>query len=438
MLSTQWSWDSARLIALVLNALYGLEEYYNGYHKDLGVDGVFGLRIIEGHLKSINEAVQGHDIDPEIMNEMRNLTFMAGIIANNALPFVANRHKEYFKQFQYLLSHSYEMNFASQRTDERLRWKAKQLKTGKSARISRPPPPLLPPVQNGGRCFNELFSTDHGLMLKNYSCHLSNDCIKQMVNQRGLTEYHLTHQVLYVAIALQTSCNLPLSNFIAVTNNQTITSFIRECCTNMIDEVNILLRNPKIMARLDYGERDLLMEQSTNFLNIIMLYGVFACGQFGFVELSSLHLLSSILSWQNPTLGCFMNDKANNDDITTAYDAVRLDSDLCSEHSSTVAAGALLVFLRFLLDRGPWPEYYLADQAVLVYNIAAEDKFRQFRYGRWVRDSLISSMRHVRPPEIGWSPDFLAYFLLLCIMLGGLIVIHFCYKPKSFYKMLAR
>lgn len=105
--------------------------------------------------------------------------------------------------------------------------------------------------------------------------------------------------------------------------------------------------------------------------------------------------------------------------------------DLCSAHSSTVAAGALVVFLRFLLDRGPWPEYYLADQPVVVYGIAAEEKFRQFSYGRWVRDSFILSIRHVRPPEIGWSPDLFAYFLLLCIILGGFVFIHFCYKPKT-------
>lgn len=48
VLSTQWSWNSARLIALVLNALYGLEEYYDSHHRELDVDGVFGLRIIQG------------------------------------------------------------------------------------------------------------------------------------------------------------------------------------------------------------------------------------------------------------------------------------------------------------------------------------------------------------------------------------------------------
>lgn len=106
-------------------------------------------------------------------------------------------------------------------------------------------------------------------------------------------------------------------------------------------------------------------------------------------------------------------------------------SDLCSTHSTAIAAAALTVFLRFLLDRGPWPEYYLVDQPVAVYSIAAEENFRQFSYGRWIHDSFISSLRHERPPEIRWSPDLFAYFFLLSIMLGSLILSHFCCKPKT-------
>ncbi|CAG9535824.1 unnamed protein product [Cercopithifilaria johnstoni] len=417
MVSTQWSWDSARLIALVLNALYGLEEYYNGYYKDLDVDGLFGLRIIEGHLRSIQENIDDHNIDSEITNEIRNLSLMAGVIANKALPFVANRDREYFNQYQFLLYHPYKMNFTPQRTDERFRWKEKQLKTSKSDRTS-PSPALLSRKQRN-RCFTELLLANSNLMSETHDCHLSNDCIKRMVDQRGFTGYQLTQQILYIAIALQTSCSFTLSNFIVLTKNRTITSVVTEYCTNMIDELSILLRNPKLTARLNYDERDLLMER------------IFICGQFGFVELSSLNFFASILSWQNPTSGCFMNDEAGMiNDMNTSYGTDSLN--LCSTHSATVAAGALAVFLRFLLDRGPWPEYYLADQPVVVYSIAAEDKFRQFSYSRWVRDSFISLMHHgqARPPEIGWSPDLFAYFLVLSIMLGGFMVSHFCYKPK--------
>lgn len=39
-----------------------------------------------------------HDVDSEIMDEIRNLSLMAGVIANKALPFVANRDREYFNQ----------------------------------------------------------------------------------------------------------------------------------------------------------------------------------------------------------------------------------------------------------------------------------------------------------------------------------------------------
>ncbi|KAK6112099.1 hypothetical protein QQG55_46310 [Brugia pahangi] len=425
MVSTQWSWDSARLIALVLNALYGLEQYYNSCYKDLNADGLFGLRIIEGHLKSIQEHVDGRGVDSEIMDEIRNLSLMASMIANKSLPFVASRDREYFNEYQFLLHRPYKMNFIPQRTNERFRWKEKQLKTSKSDKIF--PPPILLAEKQSSRCFTELLLANSNLTVKPYNCHLSIDCMERMLNQRGFTGYQLTRQILYVSIALQTSCSSTLSNFIFLTRNQTITSFVTEHCTNMVDELTVLLRNPRITARLNSDERDLLMEQ------------IFTCGQFGFVELSSLHFFASILSWQNPTLGCFMNDKSDTmiGDVNNSYrnDGLNSVSDICSARSATVAAGALAVYLRFLLDRGPWPEYYLADQPVVVYGIAAEEKFRQFSYGRWVRDSFISSVRHARPPEIGWSPDLFAYFLLLSIMLGGFIISHFCYKPrvKQFY-----
>ncbi|VDK83230.1 unnamed protein product [Onchocerca ochengi] len=396
MVSTQWSWEGARLIALVLNALYGLEEYYHDYYKNLNVDGLFGLRIIEGNLKNIAENLDNHNIHSEIMNEMYNLSLMAGMIASKALPFVANRDREYFNQYQFLLHQPYKMNFTPQRTDERFRWKEKQLETKKNDRIS--PPPVLLAEKPNSRCFTELLLESYNLTATNHSCYLSVGCMQRMINQRGFTGYHLTHQILYVAVALQTPCSFTVFNFIALTRNQTITTFITEYCTNMIDELSVSLRNPRIIARLNYDERDLLMEQ------------IFTCGQFGFVELSSLHFFASILSWQNPTLGCFTNDETGNiiDDVNTSHSSNGLDpgSDLCSPHSSTVAAGALVVFLRFLLDRGPWPEYYLTDQPVVVYSIAAEEKFRQFSYGHWVRDSFISSVHHVRPPEIAHITSF--------------------------------
>ncbi|KAH7714868.1 hypothetical protein AAVH_17760 [Aphelenchoides avenae] len=45
---TWLSWNNARLLALILNALTGLTQFYERDHAQLNVDGVFGLRLVQG------------------------------------------------------------------------------------------------------------------------------------------------------------------------------------------------------------------------------------------------------------------------------------------------------------------------------------------------------------------------------------------------------
>lgn len=43
------SWNTARLLALILNSLTGLLQYYEKEQNNLDVDTLFGLRIIQGN-----------------------------------------------------------------------------------------------------------------------------------------------------------------------------------------------------------------------------------------------------------------------------------------------------------------------------------------------------------------------------------------------------
>uniref|UniRef100_A0A0M3I5Y4 COesterase domain-containing protein n=1 Tax=Ascaris lumbricoides TaxID=6252 RepID=A0A0M3I5Y4_ASCLU len=104
--------------------------------------------------------------------------------------------------------------------------------------------------------------------------------------------------------------------------------------------------------------------------------------------------------------------------------------DYCSTHSATVASGALVVFLRFLLDPGPWPEFFLADQPVTLQNILSEDQFRQYRYARWVKDSFPVQLPLSRPPELDWSPDLLAYLVLIAFVCIASLVAQFGCKRR--------
>lgn len=425
--SVYLGWNSARLIALILNSLTGLEHYYETHYDKLNVDGLFGLRVVQGQLKHLYMDIESQGIDSEIINEMRNLSECAGEIANRAIPFVADREFSYYKQFRYLLTHPYDLTRPPQRTDETLRWMEKQRPADDNV--------VRRTIWFNESCFAEVLSKDYNVDNAGSVCSVSDECMKRMFGNRGLSGYGLTHQILFASVLELTSCDRIASNYLLSTQNITLDGFIKEYCTNMIEELLFFQKNARNLARLNYYRKDLLMEQ------------VFACGQYGFVETSSLHLLVSFLSWQHPSLGCFTKEKPEDLPGMSIYEAHNfvhhnnaasrrilndvVHEDYCSSHSATVAAGALVVFLRFLMIPGPWPEFFLANQPVTVRNILAEDRFQRYNYARWVRNSFPYQMRFSRPPSVGWSPDLLAYILLLIFVIGASMCSHLFCKRKS-------
>ncbi|VDK20045.1 unnamed protein product, partial [Anisakis simplex] len=127
LLAQYLSWNTARLIALILNALNGIENYYEQHLSELNVDGLFGLRVIQGQLKSISTDLEGSNLDRELMNALYNLSGRANEIAGKAIPYVIERDPSYYQQFRYLLNRPYTVKHSIQRSDERLRWLDKEL-----------------------------------------------------------------------------------------------------------------------------------------------------------------------------------------------------------------------------------------------------------------------------------------------------------------------
>uniref|UniRef100_A0A9J2PSF0 Uncharacterized protein n=1 Tax=Ascaris lumbricoides TaxID=6252 RepID=A0A9J2PSF0_ASCLU len=425
------SWNSARLIALVLNALSGLKKYYKHHHTELDVDGVFGLRIIQGQLNHLYMDFKEQNLDSEVIDEIRNLSRYANEIANKAIPFVANRDPFYYKQFRYLLTHPYDITHKAQRIDERLRWLEKEI-LGKRFDGTEM---MWFSEKESDRCFAEVLSKDHDVNNVNSTCAISESCLKRMLATRGLSGYRLTHQVLFAAVTQIAPCANVVSEYLHSTSNTTMDNFLKEYCTNVIDEMLAFQKNAHILSRMNTYQKDLLMEQ------------VFACGQFGFVEICSLHVLVAVLSWQHPHLGCFRKGDLDDSPIDIALSSPKaafladnftsrklfndlIHNDYCSTHSAAVASGALVVFLRFLLDPGPWPEFFLADQPVTLQNILSEDQFRQYRYARWVKDSFPVQLPLSRPPELDWSPDLLAYLVLIAFVCIASLVAQFGCKRR--------
>ncbi|VDK70956.1 unnamed protein product [Anisakis simplex] len=208
----------------------------------------------------------------------------------------------------------------------------------------------------------------------------------------------------------QVPCRSVVSEYLATVNNNTFEGFVKEYCTNLLDEMLSSQRNARQLARMNHYQKDLLMEQ------------VFTCGQLGFVEICSLHILVAVLSWQDSESGCYMKEPLETQ--------LRLNNQPSMIPPNAHNSFTSRKILSDVIHDGPWPEYFLADQPVVVQNIAAEDRFHEYKYARWVRDSLPMQIHRSRPPQLGWSLDLLAYLSLILLICSISFISQFVCKRR--------
>lgn len=109
--------------------------------------------------------------------------------------------------------------------------------------------------------------------------------------------------------------------------------------------------------------------------------------------------------------------------------------DACHPHTTVVAMASLLVFLHFLINPSPWPEFHLSDKLMTVDQIVSEDRFRNFRYIEWVKDAHFPpNIRLPKPPPMAWSPDLIAFMALLFIVVVGGVLAHHIFSSNRYWR----
>ncbi|KAE9554731.1 hypothetical protein FO519_002059 [Halicephalobus sp. NKZ332] len=403
------TWNSARLLALILNSLTGSLIYYERELESLGPDGVLGLRILEGQMDQLYINYRDKGYHKDIFSAIRNISMKASELAAKGSEKLEERDPGRFKAGKSLFSHGFRMKIQPARqTDERMRWQVKEHFNEKSSRV--------------------WFDVDSGEMkclfdfTSSTNCTLSESCIQSMLTTTGLNGYQLTNQLLYLTIAQNLNCAPSINSTLLHLRNKTILDQTQEFCTNILGELDKYKRDKKKLARIDHKSLDLMMEQ------------VFVCGINGFVEFVDTHFIVAGLGWQNPELGCWTRRKSEpvntglSGDLKTKKEPLQSSpGEACLPHLSAVTTGALITALRFLLDPPPWPEYHsAADQLISADRIVSEDRFHFFKYIEWVRD-FPADMRIPRPPPVAWAPDLVAFMFLLFVFLIGSVVAHsFC------------
>ncbi|KAK7507412.1 hypothetical protein BaRGS_00001347 [Batillaria attramentaria] len=174
-------------------------------------------------------------------------------------------------------------------------------------------------------------------------CVISDKCWTRMT-KLGYSQYSLSHEIFYLQLAELAGC-LPQMTWQILTYDQPGLHVLQDTfCANM-------LREAIHIARADYPARhqDLFMEQAA------------LCGMYGYAEFFQYPWLDKILSWQDHQRGCYtwagwpLEKHVTGSHHISKREERRL-ADGCLCHRTTVAAAALVQYVRYLT------ETYVAQQ----------------------------------------------------------------------------
>uniref|UniRef100_A0A0X3PGC2 UPF0764 protein C16orf89 homolog n=2 Tax=Schistocephalus solidus TaxID=70667 RepID=A0A0X3PGC2_SCHSO len=204
------------------------------------------------------------------------------------------------------------------------------------------PPPLVKLVDVN----QELTEKDSDICLENLKldpCHVSKFC-KAKFFTGLMSGYRLTHQVLYSYLLTKTECFFDDVMVISTIQSVNYMDFGRIAC----DRVKKEFESIRPLMFHNTSMRDLGLEQ------------IFLCGSFGDLNMADPSLLSSILSWQDAS-GCFKSA------LSTPHTGFEMRNllyerrmeDGCLTHLTTVAIGALIIYLRRFISNNPAYGNYL-------------------------------------------------------------------------------
>lgn len=169
-------------------------------------------------------------------------------------------------------------------------------------------------------CITQLFSSD--------LCRDLNSTCWEVMTGGQQTSYGLTHQVLFLWIALKLNCTDMLKNFSKLYDQPPADQNLVSKCSKVANEAQ-----SKAQEGFSRSEKDLFLEQVT------------VCGFIDRSVFKDTPLMNEVLSWQRDD-GCFPTWRQRRRRRVKREE--RVDSDGCSMHTSSVGAAALATFLEII------------------------------------------------------------------------------------------
>lgn len=309
-----------------LSALKGAMDFFRRQYDKVNLDAVIGTRIVEGSLKVLLSNLQRKQLTsllPDaVVTNIQDIYHEAKRTSDEAVPHVHVSQPYYYQRIGPAIREGlWELNYTR-----------RQLPLSVMLWSYRPEEAMT--EEESDDCLTELFGTTGKTKEK---CVISDTCWQRMTTF-GYSRYSLSHQIFYLQIAEQSGCVRQVLWRIMLHRQGSVRQFQDTFCGNMMREAVSIAG-----ARYPGPQQDLFMEQAA------------LCGMYGYWEFFRSPWLEKILGWQDKEQGCYrwagwpQKRIGERHHHITKREERRLDNG-CLCHRTTVAAGALVQYVRYLVE----------------------------------------------------------------------------------------
>ncbi|CAG2258017.1 unnamed protein product [Mytilus edulis] len=366
------------------------------------------------HLAAIIVKVENGTIKqlkPNMIEKLKSMKTVSTKTCEDALDFVRKDDEEYFQSMKFLLGNPWSLHKDYKHLQFQLLWDQQVYKKSSVSSLNE---------KESDKCMMEIM----GYQPSKKKCGVSPFCI-ELMTRKGLTGYGMTHQMLWTMLSEQAGCYEELSNLL-VTNGRGQTHNIQlEFCTNNYLEMMHIVHGT-LKGQIIPRFQDLFMEQrSTSYdyddspvHKLLKFQGKLSQNMTKFGKntinvqppvlnlagelnsdknIGNVQMTNNVVMQNGPDLVAkgsenvvktFSQQKLGRPGIeqkSVLHGQRRLLAEKemengCLAHKTAVAAGALMIYLRYLLLPGPKTlaentKEMLQQRHLLNINDSGIDKF---------------------------------------------------------------
>ncbi|XP_066293361.1 UPF0764 protein C16orf89 homolog [Branchiostoma lanceolatum] len=305
----------------VVEALEWTVDFFRRSYRDINLDGLYGLRIAEGQLGLMLEAVEDgsvHHTVRHVIHRLARIKVRITRISHHALHMLRSRDMEYFRKFEAVVKEPFLL---------RTPWK--YLRTDGVEQREETMTETWFPGNLSDHCLAEVTGGLNSEQHRDRKCTVSERCWR-FITASHTSGYTLSHQILWTILGEHVGCMENIDKYARRRGVLEGTQELRHRhCSSALHHMEALMHRGAVQT-----DQDMFLETSV------------LCGMLGYRDFLRADWLKTVLAWQLPS-GCFGIRHTPTRRRLLGEKLLQHD---CLSHKSGLGAAMMGMYARCMMD----------------------------------------------------------------------------------------